>query len=279
MKNKLFVYLTVYFLLLISLLFSSPTYVFSNEQSDGISLVGQGMLKEARVKLNKALEINRDDSLSNGALGILDDFDSGKIKKECLLSLFKGLGLLVANLPEKAINDFKLAEKISPEYPRTHNILGMTYTILGAFNDAEIQFKKAIELQPEYSQAYFNLGTFYRSLNKDTQALECYEKAAKLDPKSVDTYMNIGYVYAGEGQYEKAAHSFQQILSLDSHSADAYYNLGMAYFMFGQYLKSRESFIKAKEIFKQKGDQKGVNDTDKYLDKFFELENKWKEKR
>jgi len=276
MKNKTFIYFAVFPLLFFSTFFSSLVYAW---QSDGIKLASQGMFKEARVEFSKALEINHEDSLSKGALGILADFDAGKIKKECLLSLFKGLDLLAANLPEQAIDEFKLAEKVAPGYPRTHNILGMAYTIMGSFNDAEIQFKKAIELQPEYSQAYFNLGTFYQSQGKNTQAMEYYEKASKLDPDSADTYMNIGYIHAGEGRYEQAISYFQKVLSLDSHSADAYYSLGMAYFMSDQYLKSRESFIKAKEIFRQKGDQRGVSNTDKYLDKFFELEKKWKAKK
>ena len=271
-----------YFLLLFCcfLLFfdRSLAATISSEQENGMKFANQGMFKEARGEFSKALNTNRNDSLSRGALGILDDFDSGKIKKECLLSLFKGLGLLTENLPEQAIADFKLAEKAAPEYPRTHNILGMAYTILGSFNDAEIQFKEAIRLQPEYSQAYFNLGTFYQSQGKNTQALEYYEKAVKLDPKSVDTYMYIGYIHAEENQYEKAIPYFQKALSLDAHNADAYYKLGMAYFMTDQYLKSRENFIKAKAIFQQKGDQEGINNTDKYLDKFFELEKKWKAK-
>ena len=276
MKNNLFVYFTVFPLLCFSIVFSSLVYA---GQSDGIKLASQGMFKEARIEFSKALEINREDSLSKGALGILDDFDSGRIKKECLLSLFKGLGLLTVNLPEQAIDEFKLAEKAAPGYPQTHNILGMAYTILGSFKEAEIQFKEAIELQPEYSQAYFNLGTFYQSQGKNTQALEYYEKALRLDQNSADTYMNIGYIYAGEGRYDKAISYFQKVSSLDPQRADAYYSLGMAYFMSDQYLKSRENFIKAKDVFQQKGDQEGVSNTDKYLDKFFELEGKWKAKK
>ncbi len=278
MKNKPFNYLTVFFLLFSNVVLPFIIPAFSNEQSEGISLVSQGMFKEARGEFNKALDANHSDSLSKGALGILDDFDSGKVKRECLLFLFKGLGLLMENSPEQAIVELKLAEKAAPEYPRTHNILGMAYTILGSFNDAEIQFKEAIKLQPEYSQAYFNLGTFYQSQGKNAQALERYEKAAQLDPKSVDTYMNIGYIHAAEGRYDKAILYFQKVLSLDFHSADAYYKLGMAYFMSDQYLRSRENFIKAKEIFQQKNDQEGIINTDKYLDKFFELEKKWKAK-
>ena len=276
MKNKSFIYFTVILFLCFSIAF--PYFVYAG-QYDGIRLASQGMFKEARVEFSKALEANREDSLSKGALGILDDYDAGKTKKECLLSLFKGLGLLTADLPDQAIDELKLAEKSAPGYPRTHNILGMAYTIVGSFNEAEIQFKKAIELQPEYSQAYFNLGTFYQSQGKNTQALEYYEKASKLDPDSVDTYMNIGYIHAGEGRYEQAISYFQKVLNLDSHSAEAYYCLGMAYFMSDQYLKSRENFIKAKELFQQKDDQEGVSNTDKYLNKFFELEGKWKARK
>jgi superkiller protein 3 len=147
---------------------------------------------------------------------------------------------------------------------------------MGYFSDAETQFKQAIKLQPKYSQAYFNLGTFYQSQDKNAQALEYYNKAAALGPASTDTYMNIGYIYAEEGQYKKAAVYLQKVLALDANNADAYYGLGMAYFMSDQYLKSRQSFVKAREIFQQRGDREKVANVDKYLDKFFELEKKWK---
>lgn len=276
MQKKLTVYFTTFFLICFCLTSFSFSSAFSIEQSGGIDLASQGMLEEARVEFNKAVKINRDDYLSRGALGIPDDFDSGKIKKECLLSLFKGLGLLVKDLPAQAIEEFRLAEQSSPDYPRTHNILGMAYTIMGYFSDAETQFKQAIKLQPKYSQAYFNLGTFYQSQDKNAQALEYYNKAAALGPASADTYMNIGYIYAEEGQYDKAAAYLQKVLALDANNADAYYNLGMAYFMSDQYLKSRQNFVKAREIFQQREDNEKVASVDKYLDKFFELEKKWK---
>ena len=276
MQQKLTVYFTTFFLIYFCFACFSFVHAFSVEQSEGIDLASQGMFKEARAEFNKAIKINRGDSLSKSALGILDDFDSGKIKEECLLPLFKGLGLLARNLPAEAVEEFRLAEKVAPGYPKTHNILGMVYTILGSFDEAEIQFKQAIELQPKYSEAYFNLGAFYQSQDKNAQALEFYEKAAALDPGSAETHMNIGYMYAEQGRYEKAVSHFQKVLGLDAYNADAYYNLGMAYFMSDQYLKSRQNFVKARKIFQQRKDNEKVASVDKYLDKFFELEKKWK---
>ncbi len=256
-------------LIFFTFLFSSPVNAFSAGQSEGIDFAGRGMFKEARDVFNRAVEGVPGDSLSRSALGMLDDFDSGKVKKDCLLFLFRGLGLLTQGLPEQAIEEFRLAEKSFPGYPRTHNILGMAYTITGNFPEAESQFKQAIKLQPGYAQACFNLGSFYQSQGKNSQALEYYGKAAMLEPSSADTHMNMGYIYAGEGNYENAILSFQKALGLDAYDADAYYGLGMVYFMSEQYWKSRQNFVKARGIFQKRGDREGGGKTDKYLDKFF----------
>jgi tetratricopeptide (TPR) repeat protein len=259
-------------------LFICPLCVYAGERDSAMALAGEGKFSEARGGFEKALKMDRGDSLSAGSLGILDDLDSGKIEKKCALFLFKGLGLIAANLPEQAIDELLRAEKLNPAYARTHNIMGMTYAILGYPGEAEKQLKEAIRLQPRYAQAYFNLGSFYQSQGENSRALENYEKAADLDRSSPEAYMDIAYIHAGEGRYKEAIPYFQKVLSLAPDNAGAYYNLGMAYFMSNQYLKSRENFIKAKAFYQKAGDEKGVADTDIFLDKFFELEAKWKEK-
>jgi hypothetical protein len=61
---------------------------------------------------------------------MLDDFDSGKVKKDCLLFLFRGLGLLTQGLRSRLSRSLG-SRRIFSGYPRTHNILGMAYTITG----------------------------------------------------------------------------------------------------------------------------------------------------
>ncbi|MDD3345754.1 MAG: tetratricopeptide repeat protein, partial [Candidatus Omnitrophica bacterium] len=248
---------------------------FPSELSPGIELAGEGKFEEARKIFEKALKANGGDSLSEGSLWIIDDFDSGKIERECALSLFKGLRLIAANLPEQALEELLSAEKLDPGYSRTHNILGMVYAILGHAGDAERQFREAIRLQPRYAQAYFNLGSFYQSQGENSKALENYEKAASIEPSS-EIYTDIAYICAEENRYKEAITYFHKSLKLKPGDADVYYNLGMAYFMSNQYLKSRENFIRAKAFYRKAGDKKGIADTDKFLDKFFELEAKWK---
>ena len=248
----------------------------SLEQENGLKFASQGMFNEAKIEFEKALTKDKDDSTSQSALGLLNDFKADKINKEYLLSLFKGLVLLNESQTELAINEFKSVARLNPSYSKINNILGVVYTTTGQIKEAEMEFKKAIELDPKYFQAYFNLALLYQSQNRVQQALTCYEKALKFNHSLLEACMNSGYIYAEEGQYPEATTFFLKAIKIDSQNPNAYYNLGMAYFMTDQYLKSRGSFLQARDLFRLRKDQEGIAKTDKFLNKFFELEGKWR---
>jgi len=273
-RNKILFLLFFYCCLAIFNL--SWAVVVSLEQENGMKFASQGMFNEARSEFIKALTKNKSDSTSQSALGLLDDFKASKINKQCLLGLFKGLVLLNENQKELAIDEFKSAGRLNPGYSKIHNILGVAYTAIGEVKEAEAEFKKAIELEPSYSQAYFNLALLYQTQNHVQGALISYEKALKFNSNLFEACMNSGYIYAETGQYSQATTFFLKAIKIDSQSPDAYFNLGMAYFMTDQYLRSRGNFLKAKDLFLLKKDQTGIEKTDKFLNKFFELEGKWR---
>lgn len=59
--------------------------------------------------------------------------------------------------------------------------LGMSYTALGLFDEAEQAYEKAVELKPNLPEAHYNLGVFYELHRKDPiRALVQYRKYLEL---------------------------------------------------------------------------------------------------
>ena len=51
-----------------------------------------------------------------------------------------------------------------PDYPDVHNALGFAYSLAGNYEKAIDSFKKATELNPEYIEAYVNMAIIYNAV-------------------------------------------------------------------------------------------------------------------
>jgi superkiller protein 3 len=72
--------------------------------------------------------------------------------------------------------------------------MGNAYDDQGKFTQAIESYKKAIELDPDYALAYSNLGVAYHNNDDFTTALIYYKKAARLGHQgSQDWLKKNGY--------------------------------------------------------------------------------------
>ena len=73
--------------------------------------------------------------------------------------------------------------------------LGMSYTALSLFDEAEHAYERAIELKPNLPEAHYSLGVFYELHRKDSvRALVQYRKYLDLGGKDerVERIVNQG---------------------------------------------------------------------------------------
>ncbi|MDQ1559721.1 MAG: protein O-mannosyl-transferase [Pyrinomonadaceae bacterium] len=105
-----------------------------------------------------------------------------------------GLSLAALGKQQEAVNSFKEAIKIKPDYWEAHYNLGVAYSKLEDYPQAIAAFKKTLELKPDDAQAHYNLGLAYyfmddaKSLAAEVQALqkskpELAKELAKLNGK------------------------------------------------------------------------------------------------
>lgn len=66
------------------------------------------------------------------------------------------------------------------------------------------EFKKALAIDPDYAQAHRNLGRVYFVQGKFLMAAKHYKKLTDLDPRDIDSYVLTALAYAEAGKYVDA---------------------------------------------------------------------------
>jgi tetratricopeptide (TPR) repeat protein len=110
-----------------------------------------------------------------------------------------------------------------------HYDLGNAYLSKGLLDKAIEQYRIALSLKPDYAKAHFNLGNTYWAKGRLEMAIEQYETTLKLRPNYAEGYYNLGNAYSSKGLLDKAIEQYRIALSLKPDYAEAHYNLGLSY--------------------------------------------------
>ena len=86
-----------------------------------------------------------------------------------------------AGMYKEAIEVYKRAIFINPDYTNAYNNLGNAYGELGMYKEAIEVLKVAIKRNPDYAMSYYNLGLIYNLSNDKDSALEQYKILGNLD--------------------------------------------------------------------------------------------------
>lgn len=138
--------------------------------------------------------------------------------------------------------------KTSPSSPNTHNNLGDVYGRRGDKKKALEEFKKAIELRPNYADAYHNLANTYKELGEINQAIDSYQKAISFNPVLWQSYQNLAAIYFEKGQYDLAEKNIKKAISVNPKELNLVNILGIVYFKEGFKDKAKEQFLKVLAI-------------------------------
>lgn len=120
---------------------------------------------------------------------------------------------------DEAIDGFRFAETLRPNYIDIYNKLGIAYMKKGLTDLAIDQFRKAADLKPYLFDAHNNLGNAYLVRGWRGKAIEEYQTALKLNPNSVECHYNLALAYKEEGLIGETIEHLQAALSLDPSNA------------------------------------------------------------
>jgi len=105
----------------------------------------------------------------------------------------------------------------------------------GEFERAVNLFKKAIELNPDYADAYNYLGYMYadKGINLE-ESLKLIEKAISYEPNNGAFIDSLGWIYYRLGQYDRALLELQKAVELIKDDAVVFEHLGDVYNKLGK---------------------------------------------
>lgn len=94
----------------------------------------------------------------------------------------EGVAMLGAESYEKAIDCFKEATQIDPNFAEAYNQCGIAYFFAGDWKAAIESCRRAIECMPGHFGAICGMGHCYTQTGDLIRAQKCYQRALKINP-------------------------------------------------------------------------------------------------
>lgn len=93
----------------------------------------------------------------------------------------------------KAVESYKQAIRIKPDYALARYNLGNNYFILGRYQEAIESYKQAVRIKPGLAEAHLDLGMTYLRLGDKDSALEEYKILKHLNRDLANKLFNLVY--------------------------------------------------------------------------------------
>jgi Flp pilus assembly protein TadD len=138
-----------------------------------------------------------------------------------------GAALMRSGNLTEAVEQFKIALEIKPDYVDAHYNLGYALSRQGNLDAGIHQFGKTLRLDPENFKALNNMGVVLALQGRYGEAATYFEAALKQNPRDADVYNNIGIALKKNGDPDDAGKHFARALALDPRHADAHNNLSL----------------------------------------------------
>ena len=111
----------------------------------------------------------------------------------------------------QAIDHYKKATEIAPDYSTAYNILGYAYRQNEAYSDAENAFKKYIELIPNDPNPYDSYAELLLKMGRFDEAITQYNKALGIEPSFLNSHFGIAAALAYQGKAAEAQAELEKI--------------------------------------------------------------------
>ena len=139
----------------------------------------------------------------------------------------KAMALFKERKYEEAIDAFSLVLENEPDNADIYNNMGVAYSCLGNFDQAERFYTKALELDPELAQAYINLSDLYYKAGDLPSALGTLQRGTYELPENLAIAHLLARVYIEDQRWEDAIIELERVLDGEPENYDAYYALSL----------------------------------------------------
>lgn len=119
------------------------------------------------------------------------------------------------NNPHTAIDHYRRALKIRPDFADAHHMIGVSLAKLGQHEDATDHLQRALEISPNNAGLHNN-AAMVLGMRGDTQgAVRHLLRALELNPDSARAHFHLGLAFEELGKWNEAIMHFRQALNID----------------------------------------------------------------
>ncbi len=149
---------------------------------------------------------------------------------------------------EYAVDAYKRAIQLDPDYATAHHNLGAVYYKMGLFDEAHEELETAINIRPDVSLFHYTLGLVLKDDKRLDDCIESFSKAISLKPDYVDALYHRGAAFFYINEIEKACLDLEKVVAIDPQFRDAIYNLGVIYISLKRWEDARKAFERQLEF-------------------------------
>ena len=147
-----------------------------------------------------------------------------------------------------AIAHYERAAAINPADAEAQNNLGVTLFGIGRADDAIAHYKKALEIQPDYAEASCNLASALIAKGDFDGAIARYTTCLTAIPDQEEARYNLASALLRRGRTDEAIVQYKKVLQMHPESADTHANLGSAWLAKGRVRDAIEEYKRALQI-------------------------------
>lgn len=138
------------------------------------------------------------------------------------------IGLAYANQGqlEEALEEYRAAIDLWPDYASAHDAMGRALERLGRHEEALEAYGAATTSNRFLASAPMHAGVLLLRMGDMERALEQLREAVERDPSMSEAHFYLGSTLAGEGRLEEAEKSFRLSVAADSEFKEAWNGLG-----------------------------------------------------
>ncbi len=148
----------------------------------------------------------------------------------------------------RSSGSFEMVDENLPPEQRGELTEGIRRFRAGDFEGAIESFRRAIEVDPEYGPAYVSLGTAYMRLDRLSEAARTFRRAIDVDPDDASAYVGLGQTLKLQSAPDEAIEALETALELEPGNADATYTLALIYLDTGDLDQEQEYLERTVEL-------------------------------
>jgi len=160
-----------------------------------------------------------------------------------------GLEDIQQGFPQDALESFKQALKLNPNFIKAYLGLGDAHVSLREYAKAAGGYGKVISMRPDKARlAYFKRGEINFLLGQLQQAMADFQAAIEIDPNYADAHMSLGNTFFKLKSYEQAITYYDRTLEANPDRDLAAFRRGRSYYILKEFPEAIRDFSYAIDL-------------------------------